>query len=210
MIVNLRLGSEAGKMAFSYQLELAGLKGKASPNLQVQGAVAIRPGSAVRILECGSWTMDFALDAEGKTDPKSQAGPWSDQGLGNWRLTMDLAGGGGKVRCRHVIKPGSQGNIVDSTKRGGKKVLLILNHVLAPAAGAGTASLEYQLEYTPAGGERSARQERKSLSMGREFVSETQGYRLGFLLEGTSAPAAAPAAAPAPTPDDNKAIPLLR
>jgi hypothetical protein len=201
MIFNALLGDE-----LQYQLEVSDGRGSQSPMIQVQSSLHVRPGLGVAAAECGKWTVELSVDRPAALGRKKKAAAWDDGGLGNYRLTADLDRGSARQRCGVVVAPGSQANVVDGFKRGGKKYGFIFN-VLPAAAGAGQVSLQYQLEYTPVGMTSLQLQNQETLTLGRESKASGRGYKLGLLAESSSL-SAAPAPPAAKT--ESKDVPLLR
>lgn len=209
MIVNVLLGgtsAEPGWFTLEYQLELSGGRGSPEPMVQAQGTLRMRAGARVTALECGAWTVELGLDAA-PAKKKGPAAPFDDGGLGNFRVTADLARGRSQLVCRHVIQAGTQGNVVEGFSRGGRKYGFIFNSLLQRDGG--SFVLQYQLEQSPMGLTTLQVQNTESLTLGRRSSSEGNGYKLGFLAEG-AAPTEAKPAAPAAKPGAGQAVPLLR
>jgi hypothetical protein len=141
MIVNAVLAAGKPPPGLQYQIEVSGGRGSQLPMVQGQSDILLPPGARLTVLQCGNWTVEMSLDGG---SAKAAPGPGS-----NYRVTGDVIGSKGKVRCRHLVRPGSQANSVDAGTRGGKKFGLILNTVAA--ASAKGVGLQYQLEYTAPG-----------------------------------------------------------
>ena len=182
LLVNAVLAPGSGKprgFDLQFQVDLTLGRGGASPmTFQEQGEVAVTPGDAFTAAECGDWKVELALDA-----PAARPAPWGGGAPGNYRLTAELGGAAGKVRCSQVVKPGDQSNLVDGGTRNGKKYGFILNSLLSPS-GAGTVAIQYQLERTPLGGRAFQIQSEENLRLGRKTRSPGTGATLDWLAEG--------------------------
>jgi len=222
MIFNGMLNADRvvpGQYQIEYQLELSGGQGSQAPFIQFQDSVFLRPRASLVTAECGSWTVELTLDAPGTLGKKRKQAPapWDDGGLGNYRVTADVARGVVHQRCRIVAQPGSQSNLIDGFPGNGKINHFIFNTTLS-AAQAGSVKLQYQLEYSPAGMTSLQLLNQETLPLGRKSQTPGQGYKVSLLAEASALRPAQPKDAPVPaaspqTPPtalDNKAVPLLR
>jgi hypothetical protein len=204
LIVNTAV-ARAGA-AFSLELQLELTRDDKSQTFQEQTSVLIRSGESLTQAECGNWKVEFILDGKpGSSAPASAA--WTSGGLENYRLTTDLAAPAASYRCRQVMKPGAQTNILDSVVTDGRRRGGILNAVLARSRD-GSFSLQYELERSPL-----KVQSQEMLALGIKRTVPAGGGKLAFLLEGASPAAAAAKPAPAVAPsenDESKGVPLLR
>jgi len=211
MVFNaLLVGNPARPEQFNlqYQLELSGGRGSLAPSIQSQSALMMRPGVKVAAVECGAWVVDIGLDAAAPVK-RPQDSAWDQAGLGNYRLTAELSRGGARQRCRFLVAPDNQANVVEGFG-GAKKSGFILNAM--PVRGQGTSvALQYQLEHTPAGSSPLQLQSQENLDLGRKSTTQGAGYKLSLLVEGGSAPTApAPAAPAVPSASGGQGVPLLR
>lgn len=214
MIFNalLAAGGRPGFFNMEYQAELSGGAGSQTNTIQAQGSLSLKPGARLAAVECGPWTLELGLDAApgGEKTPPA----WDAAGLNNIRLTMDVANGAARKRCRQVYRPETQGNVVDGSSRGGRKLGFIMNTLVTPEPSGGSFHLQYQVEHNP-GTKPLQLQNEETLTLSRPKTLSGQGYRLDFLLErgagGSDAKPAAPAPAKAsPKLEEPKAVPLLR
>lgn len=196
----------SGALALGYQLWLVDSRSDDAPVIEGQGVLALRPGDAIGVIECGRWAVDFFLDGSAK-----KPAAWVAEGALNHRVTIDVKGSDkrdGRNLCRQVNKLETQGSVVDRAGRTGTRPGTIIRYLLARSPKGGFR-LEYQLDYTPPQGRHLLQvNNTETMTLGRPSEADIAGYRLGVLAEGPAAPA--PAAAPPPVSKAEGAVPFLR
>ena len=167
-----------GATVVQYQVELSGGPGVEGRLLQASGALALRPGSPVKAVQCGAWTLELDLD----DGAPRVALPGFGAADGNLSVTLDL--GGGSVVCRQVLKAKSRGAVVDGILSGGKKGGVVMN--LAPTPAPEGVLLDYGFRHDPIGVPGFSLQRKASLALGTK--ASLGGYHLDLLVEGDAAP----------------------
>ena len=181
-IINALLSADSGAFELQYQLELSGDAGGSS--IQGQGDAMMRSKDSVTAVQCRRWRIDLTLDGSKREGDKGTA--WDPSGLGNLRVTAELSAGQERLTCRQVLKPGVQGNVLDSLRMGDERFGLVMSMLPVPSLHANTIDLQYQLSYTPLRAPVRAfqAQSQQTLTPGRKSVSETSGYKLELTVEG--------------------------
>ncbi len=182
MILNLVLDRAAGKSGgfdLNYQIELSKGPRRPGPIVNVQGVLAMRSGDRLVLLQCGDWAVRFDLDRRAS---RKKGKAKSKPALANYRLTLDLARGKSKVKCQHVVKLGSQGNVVTGGKSGDRKYGLKFDTRLMKKKEG--LSLEWHLSHTPFGeGGTLTLQKESAMKVGKKVSYNTKEYRMSFLID---------------------------
>lgn len=186
MIFNALLNRETPDLlVLQYQVELSGGPESQGRSVQSQSEVAIRPGDRLTAIECGPWTVKFAMDAKGAEGKKARDAAWKAAGLPNYRLTANVSAGNSRQQCRLISKSGVQSNVVDSIREGGRKYGFILNSLFTPAKEGPGFSLQYQIEQGLNGAAGPVQmQNEETLTLNKKTTISGEGYRVDFLLEG--------------------------
>jgi hypothetical protein len=185
LILTALLTGGGAEFTLQYKLELSDGRGAQARFVQAQGEVALSPGEPLETLDCGPWKVTLTLDPAAKgAAPRKGLALASPQ---NYRLTADLTAAGTHQVCRLLSTSRAQSNMVTGTRQGDKRFGFILNALFAPEGGG--FNLEYQIEqHPPSAAVPFELQNEELLSLNKQTSLSGEGYKLGLLLEGQSAP----------------------
>lgn len=171
------------------------------------GSVVLRRGPRKRVLDCGRWKVDLALDPGAKT-ARGEREPV------NYWLSSALSGAFGPSRCRFAVglaqRNGVREFVTEPPRPDQRSTYSIgvefptLRDGDAGAPPGGTYGMSYGVE---AG--RGSMTSGTNLELDRPKTVSARGARAEFRLTRDGAPASGPAPA-APEPEGNGVVPLLR